>query len=474
MRSPVSVSVPVLAVALLCLTGTAIRGAEHSLASQPDIAAEAEVPGSVESDLNAAVSLLLQGETEAAIDIVRPHLPGDVRAVDLLFDAGMAMAVSAQSTPPPPPDAQEALLDASIALFRAILAAHPDHVRVRLELARAFFLRGRDGLARRQFELALASDPPAPVVANINRFLAEIRARSRWSGYLGMALAPDTNIGGASADDTVTIDTSFGELDFTRDWRQTSGVGVSVWAGGEYQQPLAPAWRLRMGGDVFRREYEGSEFDSMGLGGHVGPRWLAGPRTEASLLLTTRREWQGNDQPTSRSLGLRMEAFRRLSPRLSGQLGASWSARRHNGSTHLDGPRKDISAGIRWSVTPVLQTDLRAGWVRERPEFRDLRSRTQRASLGASAALPRGFSVSGTFTGRWADYEGPGSVPRNVLSGADRRDITRTIRLSGLKRDLTIRGFSPQLSVTHERRTSNAQQTDYRRTGGEIGFVRQF
>ena len=55
-----------------------------------------------------------------------------------------------------------------------------------------------------------------------------------------------------------------------------------------------------------------------------------------------------------------------------------------------------------------------------------------------------------------------------------REDMTRSVRISVLKRDLTIRGFSPQLSVTHERRGSNAQQADYRRTGAEISFVRQF
>ena len=75
-----------------------------------------------------------------------PHLPRDPRAADLLFDAGMAMLVSAQAAPPSEAAVREALLDASITLFRAILVEHPDFVRVRLELARAFFLRGRDGL----------------------------------------------------------------------------------------------------------------------------------------------------------------------------------------------------------------------------------------------------------------------------------------------------------------------------------------
>lgn len=452
-----------LAVALF-LCGTALHGAEHRPASQD----------SVEGDLNAAVALMLQGEIDGAIAAVRPHLATDGRAVALLFDAGMTILVAAQAEPPQS-ETQTDLLDASTTLFRAILAEHPDHVRVRLELARIFFLQGKDGLARRHFERALAADPPAPVVANVNRHLAAIRARKRWTGHFGFTLAPDTNIGAASANETVLIDVLGQRLPFTLDdGGEQSGVGLMVWAGGEREEPLASNWRLRLGGDFFRREYSGSRFDRMGIGGHVGPRWLIGPRTEASLLLAARREWQGDNEPTTRSLGARLEASRRFSPRLSGRFGASWTERRHDAGTSSDGPVQDLSGGLSWAANPVLQLNARAGWGRERPELETLRNRTRRLSIGASAALPRAFSVSGTLTGRWTDYEGPGLPPTNVVDGDPREDVTRSVRVAVLKRDLTLRGFSPQLAITHERRASNAQQADYRRTGAEISFQRQF
>ena len=248
MHIPVSALAPILAVALHCLFVTAVQGAEHGPDSQPVISTEAPVPGSVENDLNAAVSLLRQGEIDAAIDTVRPHLPRDPRAVDLLFEVGMTMLGSAQTTPLSDVSGREALLDASITLFRAILAEHPNFTRAHLELAHAFFLRGRDSLARRHFERALAANPPAPVAANINRFLAEIRARKRWSAYFGMALLPDTNIGAASASETVLIDVFGQRLPFTLDDAgEQSGIGLSVWAGGEYQEPLVPNWFIRIG-----------------------------------------------------------------------------------------------------------------------------------------------------------------------------------------------------------------------------------
>ena len=70
-----------------------------------------------------------------------------------------------------------------------------DRTRVRLELARAFFLRGEDALANAQFESVLAGDLPPSVVSNVRRFLNTIGARKRWEAYLGLGLSSDSNIG---------------------------------------------------------------------------------------------------------------------------------------------------------------------------------------------------------------------------------------------------------------------------------------
>ena len=51
-----------------------------------------------------------------------------------------------------PEDEQDALLDEAIAALHDILVGRPCLVRVRLELARAFFLKGDEGLAREHFE----------------------------------------------------------------------------------------------------------------------------------------------------------------------------------------------------------------------------------------------------------------------------------------------------------------------------------
>ena len=132
-----------------------------------------------------------------------------------LFELGMTALEIAERTDSD--DARRELYDEAIEAFRAILVNNPGLVRVRLELARTFFLKGQDGLARRHFEAVLAGGVPRPVAANIRQFLAIMQARKRLTGYFGMAVAPDSNLNAASESEIIYIDTVFGRLPFTRE-----------------------------------------------------------------------------------------------------------------------------------------------------------------------------------------------------------------------------------------------------------------
>ena len=92
--------------------------------------------------------------------------------------------------------------------------------------------------------------------------------------------------------------------------------------------------------------------------------------------------------------------------------------------------------------------------------------------VGATAALPWGFTVGGSGTLRWADYEGDWFP--FTATGEPRNDVIRSLRVFAHNRALTYEGFSPQISVTQEQRTTNAQLHDYQRTFGELRFVRLF
>ena len=415
-----------------------------------------------------ARALIRQGRFAGALGVLRP-LAGN-RGVDtnVLFLIGLA-AIGESQRPSVAEADRDALLDEAIASLRTMLVDRPDLVRVRLELARAFFLKGEDSLSRDHFEHVLAGKPPPPVVANVQRFLSRIRARRGWSMYVGAAVAPDTNIGGTSDERIIYIR----GLPFRRDAEDltTSGVGISVWTGGEYQYPLGERLRLRAGGGISRREYSGDKFDRLFVSGHAGPRWLAGKNTEVSLLASARRRWTANE-PNHDDLGLRAEAGHRFTRRVTANVQAAWHDRRYRKRTFLDGPVLDFSLGGAWVITPTVRADAATGYGRERPETERWRHTRRWLRAGVTVALPLGFTVGGSSELRWTDYEGnwgfytPGGEPR-----ADR---TRSLRVSVHNRAFTILGFSPQISLVNEVRTTNAQLYDYTRTGGELRFVRQF
>ena len=151
----------------------------------------------------------------------------------------------------------------------------------------------------------------------------------------------------------------------------TSGIGLSVWVGGEYQYPLSQRWRLRAGGDLSRREYSGSSFDQTFVSGHAGPRRLIGRTTEASLPASAQRRWSAT-APDHDAFGARLEAGHRFTRRVTANARASLHDRRYRTRDYLDGPVVDASLSGAWVVTPTVRADAALGWGRERPKTEQL------------------------------------------------------------------------------------------------------
>lgn len=418
-----------------------------------------------------AKALMRERRFDAALALLRGLVARHPEHSNARFLFGMA-ARGAASKPGRETGSREALLDEAVAAFRFMLIDRPGLVRVRLELARTFFHKREDSLAREHFERVLAGRPHPAVAANVHRFLRAIRARKRWGLYAGAALAPDTNIGRSSGERTVVLR----GLPFRRSEESLprSGVGLSVWTGGEYQHPMGGRLRLRTGGSVSRREYAGAEFDRTFMSGHAGPRWLLDAEAEASLLASVRRLWRAGT-PDFDETGIRVEAKRRIDRRTTVGLQASWHERRHRLSTWLDGPVADLSLWTGFVAAPAVRLSAAAGWARERPDdaaAKRFRHTRQWVRPGVSADLPWGVTLGGSAEWRWTGFDG--SFGLLTLSGKPRSDRGRIFRISVNKRDWTLFGFSPRFSLAHERRKSNTQGADYSRTGAELSIVRLF
>ena len=405
-----------------------------------------------------------------ALSILRPLAPEQLQGseqVNILFLFGLATLGAAQ-LPETPKSERIEYLDEAIAAFHRILVAQPELVRVRLELARAFYVKGNDGLSRKHFERVLAGDPPPAIVANIGRFLTAMRQHRRWSGYFGTTLAPDSNINASSDDNTIYI---YG-LPFRveEDSGSQSGLGIALWGGGGYEHPLSRNVRLRAGRSIGRREYEGSEFDQTFLSAHAGPRWFVGNRTEINLSGSARC-WWSSGEPHSKALGARVETSHYLSRRVLLRTQASYHQREYDEDDHLNGPTRNFLLTGLWQATPTLRLEASVGLGREETEAERYRNGEQSASLGMSVDLPRDFTVGVNGELRWTNFEG-NWIPFTP-SGESRRDKTQTLSISMFNRGFTIRGFSPKLVLARERRESNAQLQDYRKSRAELQFVRQ-
>ncbi len=404
-----------------------------------------------------------------ALIILRPLAKGHPDQTDVLFLIGLAAIEESQKAEKTGKE-KIALLDEAIAALRKILINRPGLVRVRLELARAFFLKGNDDLARQEFERVLAGGPHPAVVANIRRFLGVMTERRRLSGYFGFTLAPDTNINSSSDEEIIYINVQGQLLPFRLDDPgEESGFGVLMWGGGEYQHPLGKRLRLRLGADISHREYKGRQFDRTFLSGHTGIRWFPDGNTEFSLLLPSVRQRWTSGKRQSDEIGVRFEIDRRLTRKISSYSRASFHHRRYRNNESLNGPVASFLLGASWLINPTLRTNASVGYSIERPEATLWRNSTHWGRLGFNIALPRGFTVGASGEFHRTKYNEP-----YFSFGEDRRDRLRIFRVSVFNRAFTMFGFSPQIVFVNEKNSSNSQLQDYKRNRGELRFVRQF
>ena len=206
--------------------------------------------------------------------------------------------------------------------FRAMLARDPALLRVRLDLALAYYQAGEDSSAAYHFRQVLAEELPPLVRARAIGFLDQIRRRKTWSVTGSVAIAPDTNINAATSARQIDL---FGlPATLSEDARETSSVGLSASIGGGYEARLSPDLRLRTSANLQTRTYGQSEYNEQILSLRAGPRFLF-ERFELRPELTARGRLLGGDT-YSRGSGCgafeQLGAVADLAPEWIGRCGA--------------------------------------------------------------------------------------------------------------------------------------------------------
>ena len=282
-------------------------------------------------------------------------------------------------------DVKEGHLPEAAERYRAILANHPELLRVRLELAAALYSLHDDESAEYHFRLVLAADIPDAVRTNVMLFLAAIHKRKRYALAFTASVAPDTNLNaGTSANEINLFGLPF-KLDPTL--QQKSGVGAVVAASGEYRVPLSEDLRMRSVASLWRADYPGGQFDDMIMRTEFGPQKIRND-WDASLLAVFTKRWYANDQ-YSEGFGPRIEAGYHGLQRWNLEMAAEYLKVNYHSLTPANGYYFTINfyPAFILSTTSYLQPIL--GLIHEDDEF----ERVLEHRLSPGPRLPPGGAL---------------------------------------------------------------------------------
>ena len=436
-------------VAIRALFAAAVLACASVAHSAEAPAPPATAPVALDDLIN---GLMRQGRAEEAAQVLAPLLRENPKNPQILFLSGLVDVARGQT-------------QAAIKTFRLILIDHPEAQRVRLELARAFFIAKDYGNAERQFQFAIAGDPPPEVQANINRYLLEIRQAKSLSYSFDASLAPDTNLNGGSASREVTL---YGlPFNLSDDARRRSGVGVAVNGSVEWAPRLSASTRLRLGASLQRRDYSGGQFDDMTAAIYAGPRFTT-PHWDLSVLATGNRRWYAN-QPYDTAIGGRLTATYYPSSRLALTTDLAGQSVDFPTATYQTGPVTSLGETVLYALSPSSSMVIRAGGSRQ-------------------AATVDAYANSGGYlaAGYYRDFRGgfSGSVETQVSRvaydamlaafGERRLDTGWSATIGVLNRHIVLSRFTPRLSYTYIRQVSTIPLYSFGRNRVELGLTTAF
>ena len=426
------------------------------VASSSPVLAEDRPPpplASAETLIESARAALSRGKLDDAEFLLEGVKPGEGNIDDLDFLYGsIAMAREEWQT--------------AIARFRAMLIRDPTLPRVRLDLALAYFRAGEDSSAAYHFRQVLGDKNLPPVVrARTLAFLDTIRRRKTWSVSAAVALAPDSNINAATSSREVNL---FGfPAQLSEDARQTSGVGLNATISGGYEARISPDLRFRTGARLSTRTYEQSKFNDRTLTVRAGPRFLF-EKFDLRPELTARARRLGGEM-YNRAAGVELSGNWQVAP--AWRLSAAVGGERISYETFLgNGNMYSTQVGLAHALGRA--TLLRANGAFRREAVESEAYSWREAIVGASATreLPRGFVMTVGSTYRLRRYDRPIAA----FGPEARQDRTLAGRVKISNRHIELFGFMPELTVKHERRSSNLSLYDYKRNLVEVGVVRTF
>ncbi|MBA3896625.1 MAG: DUF560 domain-containing protein [Sphingomonadaceae bacterium] len=353
-------------------------------------------------------------------------------------------------------------LDGAITQFRAALDGHPEQTRIRLELARAMMLKGKDGGADYNFRLAEQDgNLPPEILATIRASRGLLRDRRTWHASTSFGFAPDTNItNGTSAE---TIDLTFGDqvipLTLSGNARARSGIGQTAGLSAGWRKPLSSGVSLLLDVDGQGVNYSGTSADDYTAQLAAGPEFKLSESTTLSAQAIGSQRWYGG-QRAATQFGGRFTAQRALD---GGQrVGLTFDARHTNSgfSSDYDGWSLGAYATYERVVAHsfVASANLFARTDRLRAAYDA--SSEYGLNLGVGGELPHGINAGLSGGVSRASFD----APLLAFSADPRGDWRFNARAYLGLRSLRVFGFSPSVTYNFSRDASSLQLYDSKRS----------
>ena len=352
----------------------------------------------------------------------------------------------------------------AIPRLEAILSENPHLLRVRLELARAYFLIQDDEKAQHHFSYVLGAEAlPIGVQNSVNTFLNHIQARRKWSADFSFALLPQTNAGQASDVEVIRI---FG-LPFRVDARERSGVGVEVGAGLAWQPTLQGDWRGRVAVSARARHYENDEWNDDILGSDLGVLRLFDGGSAGAGIRVQRRWFSGDKYLFRRALwGSLQQIFLR---RNRFAVNVEIADLNYDNNDNTDGWSLSLTPGVTHGLSASTQirfnSSLHLNFARV--DFES--SHTVGIGSGITHAFAGGLVVSADIGTQLQRRRGQHPLFREI-----RRDLHSFGRIRLLHREFSFAGFAPYVEYRYEDNNSNIEFFSYDNHIGNIGVTRRF
>ncbi|MBC6404736.1 MAG: DUF560 domain-containing protein [Rhodospirillales bacterium] len=367
-------------------------------------------------------------------------------------------------------------------ILAEILSRNPDLVRVRLELARAYFVSEQWARARSEFLSVLSSgDIPELVRQNILRFLRAIDARRGFDWDADFSLV---RLGATRnyASNTLNLNLGGATLPFTlnRDNESVIGLGFSLNLSRREELPFlsgsrygalgfarifanGETGRFFAGGENDRK----SEHDDISFGAEVGMRFVW-PTSSITVAPSVRRRIVEKTTQEDR-VGARVTFLQRDSHGTTYSFSPAWYDINSPRDDSRDGRTLTLSASLNYSITP--RASLGAQLYFEDRDADSLFDDYKRSRLTAYGGFDAGFGIglqpSAYIERRTFDQDSL------LYGGLDELNFGMGLTIDS-SRIILPNGFTPYIRLGLDRIGSSVEAFSYWEPYGTIGLERHF